>query len=241
MPPWARSSERVSWTNRSKARSAGRGHADAMVAHAHDRLAVLDRHARPRSRRRAPSTSRRCSAGCRTPGRDAPDRRRRRSGACRRHRQPLALLGHDRLAHLDGPLQDRSRGRAARGAARSSPGSRARRRAGRRAAVSCAATWRSITARRRADVSASSAARRRTSTAVRMGAIGLRSSCDSIARNSSLRRSASFSSSSARARSRSSSRRCVLSVMTATQPSTAPSASKVGETAKCIQRRPSAG
>ena len=70
--------------------------------------------------------------------------------------------------------------------------------------------------------------------------MGLRSSCDSIARNSSLRRSISFSSASARARSRSSSRRWVSSVMTATQPSTAPSASKVGETTKCIQRRPSA-
>ena len=134
------------------------------------------RRPRPRARLRSccrrPSTSRRCSAGCRTPGRGAPDRRRRGSSAPALVTDSrCSLLRHQRPADLDGPLQDRRRDRAARGAARSSPGSRARRRAGRRAAASCARPaarsprGRSPRSRRRPGPGAS------ISTALRMGAM----------------------------------------------------------------------
>ena len=58
-------------------------------------------------------------------------------------------------------------------------------------------------------------------TAARIGASGLRSSCASVAKNSFLERSASFSASSARLRS-------LMSTNTFTAPSTSPSSSQIG-------------
>ncbi len=65
--------------------------------------------------------------------------------------------------------------------------------------TSCAmcVTWRSTTSRAQTRRGSEGAMRRRSSTALRIGASGLRSSCESIARNSSLRRLASRSFSSA--------------------------------------------
>ncbi len=59
-------------------------------------------------------------------------------------------------------------------------------------------SWRPIVSRARSTAFGSSFARSMTRSAFRIGASGFRSSCASVARNSSLRRSASFSSSSDR-------------------------------------------
>ena len=75
----------------------------------------------------------------------------------------------------------------------------------------------------RSATSASGPARRITSTALRIGASGLRSSWESVARNSSLRRSDSRSTSSTRFRS-------VTSTQTLTQPHTCPLLSYNGST-----------
>ena len=241
IPPSARSSERVSCTNRSKARSSRSG--------------VIPT---PRSRTRttASSFSTAASTSIVLPAFEyfaalfsrLPNTWTRRAGSASTRIAPPVLVTESRCARsaMSGRLTSTARWTTD---ARSSTSRRSAifpwltRETSSRSSSNrfMCPTCRPITSRAIAEVSASSGARRRISTALRMGAMGLRSSCESIARNSSLRRSISFNSASARARSRSSSRRCVSSVMTATQPSTPPPASQVGETTKCIQRRPTGG
>ena len=174
-----------------------RRNADARVLHAQADVVALGgaADANPSAARRV--LDRRCSAGCEAPAPAASGPRRSRAAS----------------------PADRAR---ARGPARRSPAAPHRPRSGARARrsirsrrisslfwvmratssrssvsrTSCS-SCRSIVARAFSTTSGLSRARRMTSSALRIGASGLRSSCDSVARNSSLRRSASRSASSA--------------------------------------------
>ena len=83
------------------------GHSDAPVAHAHDRLAILDRRLeldRAAGLRVLRGVVQQVAEHLDHARQIGVDEDR---GAGAGHRQPLLPLRHQRLAHLGGPLQDR--------------------------------------------------------------------------------------------------------------------------------------